>query len=300
MKIENTNINFHVIKNSEWMEEILLLLQKHFNMVSAQDLEKYYYEGLPLKNACHITVDDGDLSVYTHLFPLVKKYKVPISIYVSPHAVKTGKNFWFQEIKDFDLKQFFGFYAKQKGEQIPFVNKHQISAILKSMKVQEIHHLIEDYKRAYNIPDRERAGMNFDQLMELKDSGLVSIGAHTLHHPILKNEDDDTTRKEILESVKDLEDLLQEEIKYFAYPNGLPGLDFGDREINFLKEANIRLAFSTQSSHFSQNDNPLSIPRRGVTKGGSTFVLAKLAFGDYWENLKKLLKGKQEKDFRYQ
>jgi peptidoglycan/xylan/chitin deacetylase (PgdA/CDA1 family) len=298
MKLENTNINFHVIKNAAWMEEILLLLQKHFNMVSVQDLEKYYFEGLSLKNACHITVDDGDISVYTHLFPLIKKYKVPISIYVSPHAVKTGKNFWFQEIKDFDLKQFLDFYAVQKGEQIPFVNKHQVSAILKSMKVQEMHDLIEAYKKAYSIPDRDRVGMNLDQLMELKASGLVSIGAHTLLHPILKNEDDETTRNEILHSMQDLGDLLQEEIKYFAYPNGLPGLDFGEREINLLKEAKIRLAFSTESRHFSLKDNPLSIPRRGVTKGGSTFVLAKLAFGDYWGNMKKLLKGKQEKDFR--
>ncbi|WP_194976261.1 polysaccharide deacetylase family protein [Aquiflexum lacus] len=282
------------------MEEILLLLQKHFYMVSAKDLENYYYEGLSIKNACHITVDDGDISVYSYLFPLIKKYKIPISIYVSPYAVETGKNFWFQEIKNFDMKQLLNFLAVQKGEEIPFVGDHQVYAILKSMKVKEINSLIEAYKRAFNIPDGERVGMNLDQLMELKASGLVSIGAHTLHHPILKNENDDITRKEILQSVQDLGDLLHEEIKYFAYPNGLPGLDFGEREINLLKEAKIRLAFSTESRHFSLRDNPLSIPRRGVTKGGSTFVLAKLAFGDYWENMKKLLKGKQEKDFRYQ
>ena len=300
MKIENTNINFHVIKNTAWMEEILKLLQNHFNIVGAQQLEKYYYEGLRLKNACHITVDDGDISVYTHLFPLIKKYKIPISIYVSPFAIKTGKNFWFQEIKDFDLKHFLGFYSTLNGEEIPFKNKHQVSAILKSMKVHEINALIDAYKKTYGIPNKARIGMNLDQVMELKSSGLVSIGAHTLHHPILENEDNETSRKEILQSVQELGDLLQEEIKYFAYPNGLPGLDYGEREIRFLKEAKIRLAFSTESKHFSLKDNPLSIPRRGVTKGGSTFVLAKLAFGDYWENLKRMLKGKQEKDFRHQ
>jgi peptidoglycan/xylan/chitin deacetylase (PgdA/CDA1 family) len=166
------------------------------------------------------------------------------------------------------------------------------------MKVHEINRLITDYKKAYKIPDRERVGMNLDQLMELKKSGLVSIGAHTLHHPILKNEDDETTRNEIQQSVQELGDLLQERIKYFAYPNGFPGLDFGERELNFLKEAKIRLAFSTESKSFSLNDNPLSIPRRGITKGGSTFVFTKLAFGDYWDKIKIILKGKQEKDFR--
>ena len=80
------------------------------------------------------------------------------------------------------------------------------------MKLQEIHGLINDYKSACNIPDRERVGMNLSQLVELKESGLVSIGAHTLHHPILKNEDDDTTRNEILLSIQELGDLLQEKI----------------------------------------------------------------------------------------
>ncbi len=299
MKIENTNINFHVIKNTEWMEKILLLLQNHFNLVSAQELEKYYYSGLFLKNACHITVDDGDISVYTHLFPLVKKYKIPISIYVSPYVVKSGKNFWFQEIKDFDLQQFLNFYAVQKGEQIQYVNRHQVSAILKSMKVNEINGLIYAYKKTFKIPDVERMGMDLQQLMELKESGLVSIGAHTLHHPILKNEDYETTRVEILQSVQDLSDLLHEKVKCFAYPNGHPKLDFGKREINILKEAQIKLAFSTESRHFSQKDNPFSIPRRGITKGGSTFVLAKLALGDYWDKIKRIVKSKQEKDFRF-
>jgi peptidoglycan/xylan/chitin deacetylase (PgdA/CDA1 family) len=298
MKLPNTVINFHVIQNTEWMEDILKMISSHYKMVSAEQLENYYFNGLKLKNACHLTVDDGDISVYTHLFPLVKKYKIPISIYVSPHAVKSGENFWFQEIRNFDLKHFFDFIGGRNGQKIPFVNKHQVSALLKSMKLQEIHGLINDYKSAYNIPDRERVGMNLSQLVELKESGLVSIGAHTLHHPILKNEDDDTTRNEILLSIQELGDLLQEKIKYFAYPNGFPGLDFGERELNFLKEAKIRLAFSTESKYFSYNDNPLSIPRRGVTKGGRTFVLAKLAFGDYWDKVKIILKGKQEKDFR--
>lgn len=298
MKITNTNINFHVIKNKEWMEEILVLLQRKFNIVSAEQLEDYYYKGVPLKNACHITVDDGDMSVYTHLFPLIKKYNIPISIYISPFSVKTGKNFWFQEFNDIDYKDFLKFYADQIGKKIAFENKEQVSGMLKSMKVTEINALIEGYKRKYNIPFKERLGMSLDQLLELKDSGLVSIGAHTMNHPILKNEDDETARKEILDSIEELQEMLQEEVRYFAYPNGIPGFDFGKREMDILKEAGIKLAFSTESKHFSQEDNPLSVPRRGITKGGKVFVLTKLYLGNYWDMIKKLTKGKQEMDFR--
>jgi peptidoglycan/xylan/chitin deacetylase (PgdA/CDA1 family) len=298
MILKNTVVNFHVIRNPEWMENILKLLLRHFNMVSAEELENFYHHGYQLKNSCHITVDDGDLSVFTHLFPLIKKYNIPISIYVSPLAVKTGRNFWFQEIKDFDYRKLLQFYNEQNSKKIPYVGPRQVSGIFKSMKVNEVNSLIEAFKKKYDIPDKKRIGMNLDQILELKDSGLVAIGAHTLNHPILKNEDDPTSRKEILDSIWDLSDMLNEKVKYFAYPNGNPDLDFGEREINFLKEGQVKLAFSTNSKSFSRNDDALTIPRRGITKGGNAFVFAKLAMGDYWEIIRKLVKSDLEPDFR--
>jgi peptidoglycan/xylan/chitin deacetylase (PgdA/CDA1 family) len=298
MKIQNTVINFHVIKNAKWMEDILRLLQSRFEMVSAEDLEKFYYQGVKLKSSCHITVDDGDISVFTHLFPLVKKYKIPISIYVSPYAIKTGRNFWFQEIRDFDYNHFLDFYTNQIGKKINYTNRHQVSALMKSLKIEEINALVDAYKNKYQIPDKERMGMNLDQIMEMNESGLVAIGAHTMNHPILINESDEVVRKEITDSIEELGEMLQKEIRLFAYPNGLPGVDFGAREMNILKNAKIKLAFSTESKNFSKNNDPLSIPRRGITKGSPAFVLSKLVLGDFWEKAKRIMKGKQEVDFR--
>lgn len=267
-------------------------------MVSVQDVERFYFGGLDLKNACHITVDDGDITVYTHLFPLIKKYNIPISIYVSPMAVMTGRNFWFQEIEGYDLELFLQYYDKQYNQKHAFKNKYQVYALIKSLTLKEIHQLVDGYKEAYGIPHKPRRCMTVEQLLELKASGLVDIGAHTIHHPILKNEAFDTVKQEIQQSIEDLGEILGEKIKYFAYPNGVPVIDFGRREMDILKECGINLAFSTQAKIFSINDHHLSVPRRGITKGGPIFVLAKLALGDKWEALKRLLKGKQEPDFR--
>lgn len=298
MKLPNTVINFHVIQNSRWMEEILRVLVRFYNMVSAKDVERFYFGGSDLKNACHITVDDGDISVYTHLFPLIKKYNIPISIYVSPMAVMTGRNFWFQEIEGYDLKLFLAYYNKKYNQKHVFKNKYQVYALIKSLELTEIHKLIDGYKRTHGIPDKPRRCMTLEQILELKASGLVDIGAHTMHHPILKNESLATVREEIQQSIEKLGEVLGEEIKYFAYPNGVPVIDFGNREMDVLSDCGIKLAFSTQAKNFTINDHPLSIPRRGITKGGAAFVLVKLALGDRWEDLKRLLKGKQEPDFR--
>jgi len=140
--------------------------------------------------------------------------------------------------------------------------------------------------------------MDKTQLQELHKSGLVSIGAHTLNHPILKNETDEVANKEIKSSIKGLSEILGEKVKYFAYPNGTPDLDFSEREQEWLKSLDIKLAFSTENRSFNRKDNPLSIPRNGISRGSCTFVKLKLLSGSKWTVLKRLLNGKQEDDYR--
>lgn len=298
MKLPSTVVNFHVIQDSYWMEKILKVLIRYYTMVSVEDLDRFYFQGEEIRNACHITVDDGDISVYTHLFPLIKKYRVPISIYVSPITVLTGRNFWFQEVEGYDLKQLLGSYNDKYNTKHKFESKNQVYGLIKSLKLKEIHELIGEFKALNRIPDKPRRCMTLDQLQELKASGLVEIGAHTMHHPILRNETAETVREEIQQSIETLGEMLGKKVMYFAYPNGVPVYDFGKREMDVLNDCGIKLAFSTQAKNFTIEDHPLSVPRRGITKGGPIFVLAKLALGDSWEGLKRLFKGKQEPDFR--
>jgi peptidoglycan/xylan/chitin deacetylase (PgdA/CDA1 family) len=298
MKLPSTVVNFHVIQDSYWMEKILKVLIRYYKIVSVEDLRRFYLQGQDIRNACHITVDDGDISVYTHLFPLLKKYRVPISIYVSPMTVITGRNFWFQEIEGYDLEHLLRNYNDKYNTRHEFVGKNQVYGLVKSLKLKEIHELIDEFKALNRISYKPRRCMTLDQLKELKASGLVEIGAHTMHHPILSNETVETVREEIQQSIEKLGEMLGEKVKYFAYPNGVPVYDFGLREMDVLSDCGIELAFSTQAKNFTIDDHPLSVPRRGITKGGSVFVLAKLALGDGWEGLKRLLKGKQEPDFR--
>ncbi len=79
----------------------------------------------------------------------------------------------------------------------------------------------------------------------------MAVGAHTMNHPILKNEDDASSKFEIEASVGDLSTLLGSRVTTFAYPNGIPGMDFGEREVKLLGASGIRLAFTTEARHFA-------------------------------------------------
>ena len=296
--LQNTIINFHKIYDKEWMESVLLFLSNIYNIVSLQDIESYYYHKKPLHNCCHITFDDGDRSFYTIVYPLIKKFQLPVSIYVSPKIVKTGENFWFQEIRNYN-KEVLRTIINNKYPYLKSINpKIPISAIFKSLKLTQIWEIIDEYRSIMKIDSEKRMNMSVDELKEVYDSGLVEIGAHTQNHPILANETETTAQYEIQSSILELNAILGVQVSSFAYPNGIPQIDFGKREMNFLKAMNIKLALSTENKSFSIKDNPLNIPRNGISKGNKSFLFMKLLMGSKWDIVKKLCLGKQEDDYR--
>ncbi|HQC08439.1 MAG TPA: polysaccharide deacetylase family protein [Candidatus Cloacimonas acidaminovorans] len=294
----NTVINFHVVHDPIWMEFVLKTLKSLFNMVSAQHIESYYYSGEKLKNACHITFDDGHQSFYYNVFPLLKELRIPATLFVSPKAILNRENFWFQEIGGYNRQIFKKFIKKQININNSRLQKIPLNSFLKNMDLENIWKVIEQYQKQMNTGPTPCVNITSEQLIELHQSGLVTIGAHTMNHPILKNEKDKMASLEIQKSIEGLKILLNADIKYFAYPNGVPGLDFDEREMEVLRENGIALAFSTENKSFNKRNNPLNIPRRGISKGNRIFLIFKLLWGQHWDKLKRTIGGKQENDYR--
>ena len=98
----NRVINFHRVTDHQWFDTLICFLKSKYNLVDVQALKEFYDGNLNLKNACHLTIDDGDESFYNIIFPVLKKHKVPASLYVSPKICREKRNFWFQEIEEYD------------------------------------------------------------------------------------------------------------------------------------------------------------------------------------------------------
>lgn len=293
----NKIINFHDTHNAGWFEKILITLKRKYHLIDIHELESYYYDGLELKNTCHITVDDGDKSFYEKMYPILKKHKVPATIFVSPQMCLDGRNFWFQEVSLFNPINLKKILLKFHRIDSKIISQFPINVILKNLNQDEIWELIYQYKKEYKIAETQSFNMNISQLIEIDREGIVAIGAHTINHPILANEDEEKSRKEIIDSLELLKLILGHEINYFAFPNGIPNLDFGQREIDTLKNSSCKLAFSTQSKNICKEDNPLCIPRFGFSFGNIFFVETKLFLGQYWETAKKI-RGIRENELR--
>jgi len=260
MKIlPNTIIYFHEIQDKISFSNIIETLIKDYNIISLNDLEEFYYNNKKLKNSCHITFDDGDITFYNNAFPLIKKYNIPVSLYVSPAIAIEGKNFWFQEIKGYDNKKLFKSFEKVTNNKIENSENIDVKSYLKTLSIDSINEIIKVYQKDTNTPQKSSMNLNEKQLIELQTSGLVEIGAHTINHPLLTNESNEISKYEISESIDQLSNILNKKVSYFVYPNG----SYSEREILFLKEKNIKLAFTTDRGKLSRKNNPLSIPRSG-------------------------------------
>ena len=75
----------------------------------------------------------------------------------------------------------------------------------------------------------------WDQVREMADAG-ISIGAHTVTHPILSRiETEEETYREIVESKVCLERQIQKDVDLFAYPNGMPE-DIDRVSVGYVRE----------------------------------------------------------------
>jgi peptidoglycan/xylan/chitin deacetylase (PgdA/CDA1 family) len=93
--------------------------------------------------------------------------------------------------------------------------------------------------------DALERSVNWTELQEMDRSGLVSFGAHTLHHPTLASLSDDAEIKlEVEQARRVLERRLDHPISAFAYPNGKME-DIGDRGVRAVREAGYSWAFTT-------------------------------------------------------
>lgn len=93
---------------------VTYLMEKGYTVIPLRQLVDYHLgktKSLPSRSIA-ITADDGHKSVYTDLFPLVRKYKIPVTLFLYPSAISNASYAmtWDQlrEIQAFGLFDFQG------------------------------------------------------------------------------------------------------------------------------------------------------------------------------------------------
>lgn len=249
----------HDVASSEEFEQTINFLRKRYRFITSDELRSYLNKSISLDGTCLLTIDDGWLSTYKYIFPVIKKYGIPVLLFVSPEVCEGHLDYWFYRLRFCDELALKTSLINQKLYDSKTWD-FPLDLLLKGLPADTISVLLSACLPEKKLP---RGFINVQELLEMRDSGLVEIGAHTLTHPILSMESDEKAEREIIDSIRHLEKLVGAPVRSFAYPNGIPRLDFGKREMTLLEKTGIDLAFSVESNIVTKDTNRLAIPRVG-------------------------------------
>lgn len=113
--------------------------------------------------------------------------------------------------------------------------------------------------------------MTWNQLLDMKNSGLISFGSHTLSHPTdIQTLNDDEILQELKKSKQKLEEKLNVKIDSFAYPSGKGAANKKVRQMVFY--SGYLFDFSTKRgiTNFKWNKE-IAIKRLYVKQGYTLF-----------------------------
>jgi peptidoglycan/xylan/chitin deacetylase (PgdA/CDA1 family) len=121
-----------------------------------------------------------------------------------------------------------------------------------------VEHIIRVRTPHFSPSPDERARFDVMSLAELRalDPALITIGAHTMSHPILTGLPPEEAKREIEGSRKVLESWLSRPVGYFCYPNGL----YDDVSERYVRRA-YRAAVTTAPEVVPAGGDPFRLPR---------------------------------------
>lgn len=157
------------------------------------------------KKQVNISFDDGFRDVYQNAFPLFVKYNIPFTLYLTTDLPEGKADLWWIQMERDRSAGDFEVLMKQ------------IYASGKPMA--ETMHDLTGTK-----PDMElclHLALSWQQIKEMVDSGLCTIGSHSISHPGLTRISLDSCRHELNKSRKIIMDKIDFNAVHFSYPHSM-------------------------------------------------------------------------------
>jgi len=153
-----------------------------------------------------------------------------------------------------------------------------VMALLGEVKYRpatERAHIVETIE-TLACPKRAALMLTQQQLQAVCARG-VNIGAHTQSHPILTSLSPEACHKEIAGSKYSLEQLLQQSVNFFAYPNGRFDQDYTVNHMHQVQQLGFSAAVSTNYGVAYKETDLFQLPRFTPWDKGRLMFLMRLA-----------------------
>lgn len=257
-------LNYHRAAGGD-LRRHLLYLRRHYRMLHLEDALEELYAEHPQKKAHKdrrtplvLTFDDGYHDNYTHAFVLARELHVPITIFLVPGYIESGHLFWWLEpgylLQHAQVAEvsFAGRLYRLEREQDRRALAQLIDTRVRyASSVAEREDFLREMRailgitEATSAEDAQVLPCTWAEVREMEQSGRVSFGAHTVHHPVLSSLlDPGEVRAEVSACRTMLEQRLGHPVRAFAYPLGRAE-HIGAAGLQAVRESGYRWALTT-------------------------------------------------------
>jgi len=254
------------------------LARRRIDVVSLDEMHRRFIGGDFKRRFVCITFDDGYKDLLRWAYPLLKKYQLPFALYIPTSFPDRLGELWWVAIEAviaqnrriglvIDGKdQFFECRTVREKREL----YDAVYGYLRSMKTEdELRKVVRNLCATYRVDIASFCRdlcMDWAELTELAADPLVTIGAHTVNHPILKKlPNESAVRAEMEMSRSVLEAALGKRPQHLAYPVG-DATSAGPREFRIAAQLGFKTAVTTRPGVLfkEHRDHLTALPRISV------------------------------------
>jgi peptidoglycan/xylan/chitin deacetylase (PgdA/CDA1 family) len=226
--------------------------------------------------AVAITFDDGYRDNITSALPVLQRFGLSATVFVTTGAVGNGWAFWVARLRAIllstprprlDLDDLGSVDLGTDGARRSAVNR--LTRTFKAMGMAERETRLD---RVFAMSDigAPVAGsrqwfLGWDEIRALSEAG-IGIGAHTSKHPILPLLDDVAVEGEVSTSKAVLEEKIGKPVRHFAYPNGGGVVNVDDRVSDLVRRAGFRSGSASTRGPVRTGADRFQLRRIGVSE----------------------------------
>jgi len=240
-----------------------------------------------------VTFDDGYADNLYNAKPLLERYDVPATVFLTTGQIGCESEFWWDELdkiflqpgtlpETLHLRINGNSYEWKLGDKASYGEdeyrcnsdlrawdgeispRHfiyyslwQLLRPLPEEKQRELLGEVLTWAGAEPVARSTHRSLTFKEMLDLAKGELIEIGSHTVTHPVLPVLSEAAQRDEIQQSKAYLMDALNRNVTSFSYPHG----EYTAGTVAIVREAGFRCACTTDNDIFLGHTNYFQLPR---------------------------------------
>lgn len=270
-------------------DQDMALLARVFRVLPLEEAAARLLDGTLPPRAAAITFDDGYRDNFEVASPILRKHGLPATFFIASGFLNGGRMFndtVTETVRrlpsgDIDLS-WVGLGLRSISDMSSRVALvHAFNGAVKYLNYDERQSACERLGHQVSDPLPTDLMMTDDQVRALDREGM-SIGGHTVTHPILARVSPDEARQQISQNRSDLAGIVGRAPALFAFPNGKPGRDYTDEHADMARQAGYQAAFAVGGQIAWSKADRFQIPRISSQAGTPARLAGRMLYHSAW------------------